>query len=48
MADAVGNSRFSLLCLQNWTVKVVSGAVGNSFRAADRAILTGHISPESI
>jgi len=26
----------------------VSDAVGNSFRAADRAILTGHISPESI
>jgi len=27
---------------------VVADALGNSFRAADRAILTGHISPESI
>jgi len=27
---------------------VVADAVGNSFRAADRAILTGRISPESI
>jgi len=27
---------------------VVADVAGNSFRAADRAILTGHISPESI